>query len=291
MIYRGGNVMLVSGKEILQKAHQENYAVGAFNTNNLESTKAMIQAAEEEKSPIIIQTSQSAIKYAGLEEIAMIVRQLAEKASVPVALHLDHGTDWDVVMQCLRHGWTSVMFDGSKYDFKENIAITKQIVDIAHPMGVSVEAELGKIGGVEDHVVVDEKDATMTDPDEAVEFVEKTGVDYLAIAVGTAHGVYKGTPKLDFDRIDTIKKRLQIPIVLHGASGIAVEDIQKAVSLGVNKINIDTELRQAFQQAMHKVVKETPDLYDPRKMLKPTIEAMKAIVQGKMRTFGSSGRA
>ncbi|NLP46927.1 MAG: class II fructose-1,6-bisphosphate aldolase [Epulopiscium sp.] len=283
--------MLVSGKEILQKAHQENYAVGAFNTNNLESTKAMIQAAEEEKSPIIIQTSQSAIKYAGLEEIAMIVRQLAEKASVPVALHLDHGTDWDVVMQCLRHGWTSVMFDGSKYDFKENIAITKQIVDIAHPMGVSVEAELGKIGGVEDHVVVDEKDATMTDPDEAVEFVEKTGVDYLAIAVGTAHGVYKGTPKLDFDRIDTIKKRLQIPIVLHGASGIAVEDIQKAVSLGVNKINIDTELRQAFQQAMHKVVKETPDLYDPRKMLKPTIEAMKAIVQGKMRTFGSSGRA
>lgn len=283
--------MLVSGKEILQKAHKEGYAVGAFNTNNLESTKAMIQAAEEERSPIIIQTSQSAISYAGLEEIAMIVRMLAEKASVPVALHLDHGTDWDVVMQCLRYGWTSVMFDGSKYTFEENIAITKQIVDMAHPMGVSVEAELGKIGGVEDHVVVDEKDATMTDPDEAVEFVEKTGVDYLAIAVGTAHGVYKGTPELDFDRIQTIKNRIQIPVVLHGASGVPVEDIQKAVSLGVNKINIDTELRQAFQQAIHKVVKETPDLYDPRKMLAPTTEAMKQVVKGKMRTFGSSGRA
>ncbi|NLL70940.1 MAG: class II fructose-1,6-bisphosphate aldolase [Epulopiscium sp.] len=283
--------MLVSGKEILQKAHKEGYAVGAFNTNNLESTKAMIQAAEEERSPIIIQTSQSAISYAGLEEIAMIVRMLAEKASVPVALHLDHGTDWDVVMQCLRYGWTSVMFDGSKYAFEENIAITKQIVDMAHPMGVSVEAELGKIGGVEDHVVVDEKDATMTDPDEAVEFVEKTGVDYLAIAVGTAHGVYKGTPELDFDRIQTIKNRIQIPVVLHGASGVPVEDIQKAVSLGVNKINIDTELRQAFQQAIHKVVKETPDLYDPRKMLAPTTEAMKQVVKGKMRTFGSSGRA
>ena len=283
--------MLVSGKEILQKAHKEGYAVGAFNTNNLECTKAMIQAAEEERSPIIIQTSQSAISYAGLEEIAMIVRMLAEKASVPVALHLDHGTDWDVVMQCLRYGWTSVMFDGSKYAFEENIAITKQIVDMAHPMGVSVEAELGKIGGVEDHVVVDEKDATMTDPDEAVEFVEKTGVDYLAIAVGTAHGVYKGTPELDFDRIQTIKNRIQIPVVLHGASGVPVEDIQKAVSLGVNKINIDTELRQAFQQAIHKVVKETPDLYDPRKMLAPTTEAMKQVVKGKMRTFGSSGRA
>lgn len=283
--------MFVSGREILQKAHKEGYAVGAFNTNNLESTKAMIQAAEEERSPIIIQTSQSAISYAGIEEISAIVRVMAEKASIPVALHLDHGTDWDIVMKCLRHGWTSVMFDGSKYAFDENIAITKQIVDIAHPMGVSVEAELGKIGGVEDHIVVDEKDATMTDPNEAEEFVKRTGVDYLAIAIGTAHGVYKGIPKLDFDRIDEIKKRIQIPVVLHGASGIAIEDIQKAVSLGVNKINIDTELRQAFQQATHKVVQETPDVYDPRKMLAPTTEAMKEIIKGKMRAFGSSGRA
>ncbi len=191
-------------------------------------TRAVIEAAEEEKSPVIIQTSQSAITYAGSEEIAMIVRQLAEKASVPVALHLDHGTDWDVVMQCLRNGWTSVMFDGSKYEFEQNIEITKQVIAIAHPMGVSVEAELGKIGGVEDHVKVDAKDATMTDPAEAVEFVEKTGVDYLAIAIGTAHGVYKGDPELDFDRLKDIKSRLDMPIVLHGASGVAEEDIKKS---------------------------------------------------------------
>ncbi len=282
--------MLVTGKEILQKAHEEGYAVGAFNTSNLEMTRAVIEAAEEEKSPVIIQTSQSAITYAGSEEIAMIVRQLAEKASVPVALHLDHGTDWDVVMQCLRNGWTSVMFDGSKYEFEQNIEITKQVIAIAHPMGVSVEAELGKIGGVEDHVKVDAKDATMTDPAEAVEFVEKTGVDYLAIAIGTAHGVYKGDPELDFDRLKDIKSRLDMPIVLHGASGVAEEDIKKAVSLGVNKINIDTDLRQAFQKAMHKVVKEKPDVYDPRKMLQPTSEAIKEVVKTKIRMFGSNDR-
>jgi len=283
--------MLVTGKEILQKAHEGGYAVGAFNVSNLEMTQAAIAAAEEEKSPIILQTSQSAIKYAGIEEISLIVRTLAEKASVPVALHLDHGTDWDVVMQCLRYGWTSVMFDGSKYEFQENIAITKQVIDIAHPMGVSVEAELGKIGGVEDHVKVDEKDATMTDPAEAVEFVEKTGVDYLAIAIGTAHGVYKGDPKLDFDRLKEIKGKLNMPIVLHGASGVSEEDIKKAVSLGVNKINIDTDLRQAFAKAMHKVVKETPEQYDPRKMLAPTTEAIKEVVKTKIRMFGSNGRA
>ncbi len=282
--------MLVTGKEILQKAHKEGYAVGAFNTSNLEMTRAVIEAAEEEKSPVIIQTSQSAITYAGSEEMAMIVRQLAEKASVPVALHLDHGTDWDVVMQCLRNGWTSVMFDGSKYDFEQNIDITKQVIAIAHPMGVSVEAELGKIGGVEDHVKVDEKDATMTDPAEAVEFVEKTGVDYLAIAIGTAHGVYKGDPELDFDRLKDIKSRLNMPIVLHGASGVAEEDIKKAVSLGVNKINIDTDLRQAFQKAMHKIVKEKPDVYDPRKMLQPTSEAIKEVVKTKIHMFGSNNR-
>ncbi|QUH28400.1 class II fructose-1,6-bisphosphate aldolase [Vallitalea guaymasensis] len=283
--------MLVTGKEILQKAHEEGYAVGAFNTSNLEMTRAVIEAAEEEKSPVIIQTSQSAITYAGSTEIAMIVRLLAEEASVPVALHLDHGTDWDVVMKCLRDGWTSVMFDGSKYEFDKNIEITKQVISIAHPMDVSVEAELGKIGGVEDHVKVDAKDATMTDPDEAVEFVEKTGVDYLAIAIGTAHGVYKGDPELDFDRLKDIKARLNMPIVLHGASGVPEEDIKKAVSLGVNKINIDTDLRQAFKKAMHKVVKEQPDVYDPRKMLAPTSDAIKEVVKTKIRMFGSNNRA
>lgn len=283
--------MLVSGKDILQKAHEEGYAVGAFNTSNLESTQAIIEAAEELRSPVIIQTSQSAISYASSEGIAAIVRTLAENASVPVALHLDHGTDYDIVMKCLRDGWTSVMFDGSKYQFEENIKITKDVCGIAHPMGVSVEAELGKIGGVEDHVKVEMKDATMTDPDEAVEFVEKTGVDYLAIAIGTAHGVYVGDPELDFDRLETIKKRVNIPIVLHGASGIPAEDIKKAVSLGVNKINIDTDLRVSFQKAMHKLVAEKPEVYDPRKMLLPAKDAMKEVVKTKMEMFGSVGRA
>lgn len=283
--------MLVSGKDILQKAHEEGYAVGAFNTSNLESTQAIIEAAEELRSPVIIQTSQSAISYASSEGIAAIVKTLAENASVPVALHLDHGTDYDIVMKCLRDGWTSVMFDGSKYQFEENIKITKEVCGIAHPMGVSVEAELGKIGGVEDHVKVEMKDATMTDPDEAVEFVEKTGVDYLAIAIGTAHGVYAGDPELDFDRLETIKKRVNIPIVLHGASGIPAEDIKKAVSLGVNKINIDTDLRVSFQKAMHKLVAEKPEVYDPRKMLLPAKDAMKEVVKTKMEMFGSAGRA
>jgi fructose-bisphosphate aldolase class II len=283
--------MLVSGNEVLQKAHKEGYAVGAFNTNNLEMTQAIIRAAEEENSPVIIQTSQSAISYAGIDNIYSIVSNLANSVSVPVALHLDHGTDWDVVMKCLRTGWTSVMYDGSKYEFEKNIEITKSVVEIAHPMGVSVEAELGKIGGVEDHIKVDEKDATMTDPEEAVEFVSKTGLDYLAIAIGTAHGMYKGEPNLDFDRLDVIKKKLNIPIVLHGASGISENDIKKAVSLGVNKINIDTELRLAFQQAVHKMAKEKPEVYDPRKILAPATEAIKEVVKTKMKMFGSSGRA
>lgn len=283
--------MLVSGKEILQKANDGGYAVGAFNTSNLEITQAIIEAAEEEKAPVIIQVSMSAIKYAGIENIAAIVITAAKNASVPVALHLDHGTDFNVVMQCLRNGWTSVMFDGSKYPFEENVAITKTIVNIAHPMGVSVEAELGKIGGTEDHITVDEREATMTDPDEAVKFVEQTGVDYLAIAIGTAHGVYKGEPKLDFDRLQKIKSLLKMPIVLHGASGVPEESIVKAVKLGVNKINIDTDLRQAFDSAIRSYLNVNPDQYDPRKILAAPREAMKKVVAQKIRMFGSSGKA
>ncbi|PKM94006.1 MAG: fructose-1,6-bisphosphate aldolase, class II [Firmicutes bacterium HGW-Firmicutes-1] len=283
--------MLVSGMDILLKAHEGGYAVGAFNVSNLEMVQAAISAAEEEKSPIILQASQSAITYAGSEVLALIVRKMAEQASVPVALHLDHGTDWDVIMTCLRDGWTSVMFDGSKYPLEQNIEITKKVIEVARPMGVSVEAELGKIGGVEDHVKVESRDATMTDPDEAVEFVKRTNVDFFAIAIGNAHGVYKGDPELDFDRLKEIKERVNIPIVLHGASGISEADIKKAVALGVNKINIDTDLRQAFQQAMHKVVQETPNVYDPRKMIGPTTKAIKEVVRTKIRMFGSNGRA
>ncbi|MFU0782516.1 MAG: class II fructose-1,6-bisphosphate aldolase [Thermoanaerobacterium thermosaccharolyticum] len=283
--------MLVTGIELLKKANEEGYAVGAFNTNNLEITQAIVEAAEEMKSPAIIQVSEGGLKYAGIETISAIVRTLASRASVPIALHLDHGTDFNNVMKCLRNGWTSVMMDASKLPLEKNIEVTKNVVTIAHGMGVSVEAEIGKIGGTEDNVTVDEREAAMTDPDEAYKFAKETGVDYLAISIGTAHGPYKGEPKLDFDRLKKIKEMLKMPIVLHGASGVPEADIRKAVSLGVNKINIDTDIRQAFAARLRELLKEDGEVYDPRKILGPCKEAMKEVVKNKMRMFGSEGRA
>ncbi|MFS8540625.1 MAG: class II fructose-1,6-bisphosphate aldolase, partial [Tissierellales bacterium] len=241
--------MLVTGKELLDHANKNGYAVGAFNINNMEIVQAIIEAAEETNSPVILQASQGGIKYAGIEYITALGKVAAEKAKVPVALHLDHGTDFDQVMLCIRYGFTSVMIDGSKHPLRENIELTKKVVDVAHAVGVSVEAELGKIGGTEDDITVDELEATFTDPDEAKIFVEETGVDSLAIAVGTAHGVYKGEPKLDFDRIRKIKELVGIPLVLHGSSGVPADSIKKAIEAGINKINIDTDLRIAFTKA------------------------------------------
>ncbi|KGG80990.1 tagatose-bisphosphate aldolase [Caloranaerobacter azorensis H53214] len=283
--------MLVSGKEILLDAHKKGYAVGAFNVNNMEIVQAIIEAAKETNSPVILQASQGGLKYAGVEYIAAMAKVAAETAKVPVAIHLDHGTDFVQIMKCIRNGFTSVMIDGSKYPLEENIAITKKIVEIAHAVGVSVEAELGKIGGTEDDITVDERDATFTDPDEAERFVKETGVDYLAIAIGTAHGPYKGEPKLDFDRLKVIKERLNMPIVLHGSSGVPEESIKKAVSLGVNKINIDTDIRMAFNKGVREFVENNPDVYDPRKILGPAREEMKKVIIEKMIMFGSAGRA
>jgi len=283
--------MLVTGNKILQDAHEKGYAVGAFNVNNMEIIQAIIGAAEETQSPVILQASQGGIGYAGVEYIAALVKVAAEKASVPVALHLDHGTDFEQVMLCLRHGFTSVMIDASRFPLEENIAETKKIIEIAHSMGVSVEAELGKIGGTEDDITVDEKDATFTSVSEAEKFVDETNVDYLAIAVGTAHGVYDGEPDLDFDRIKAIKEKTNIPLVLHGSSGVGDEDIKKAVSLGINKINIDTDIRISFSTAVKDFVKENPDEIDPRKILGPAREAMQKTIEEKMKLFGSAGRA
>lgn len=282
--------MLVTGKEILMDAHEKGYAVGAFNVNNMEQVHAIIEAAEETESPVIIQVSQGGLKYAGAEYIAAMAKVAAQKTLVPVAIHLDHGTDFKQIMLCLRNGFTSVMIDASHYELEENIRRTKQIVEMGHAVGVTVEAELGKIGGVEDDIAVDERDATYTDPQEAERFVKETGVDYLAIAVGTAHGPYKGEPKLDFDRIKVIKERLNMPLVLHGSSGVPEESIKKAVSLGINKINIDTDIRIAFHQAVKEFVKENPDVYDPRKILGPAKKAMKEVIADKMRMFGSDGK-
>lgn len=304
----------VTLKEALDKAKAGKYAVGAFNINNMEIAKAILAAAKEEKSPVILAVSPSAIKYAGIEYIHQIARVGADEAKVPVVLHLDHGTEFKDCIQCIRHGWSSVMYDGSKLPLDENIAMTKKIVDVAHAAGVSVEAELGKLAGVEGHVSVAEKDAIFTNPDEAKVFVDKTGVDALAIAIGTSHGAFKfkGEANLDFERLKKIEGLVGIPIVLHGASGVpkdvldkcakygaklpgasGVPDdaIKQAIALGVAKINIDTDSRLALTGAIRQVLAEHPEEFDPRKLFGPAMDAVKAVAVSKMRLFGSSGKA
>lgn len=283
--------MLMTGKELLLDAQKNKYAVGAFNVNNMEGIQAIIQAAEELNSPVILQASQGGLKYAGVEYIAALGKLAANNAKVPVALHLDHGTDFEQVMQCIRHDFSSVMIDGSRFPLEENIAFTKRVVEIAHMVGVTVEAELGKIGGTEDHITVDERDATFTDPQEARRFVEETGVDYLAIAVGTSHGVYKGEPKLDYDRIRAIRNIIDIPLVLHGSSGVPDASLKKAISLGISKINIDTDIRIAFAHGVRDYLIENPEQIDPRKILGPARDKMQEVIMEKMEIFGSAGRA
>ncbi|MBP8819769.1 MAG: class II fructose-1,6-bisphosphate aldolase [Syntrophomonadaceae bacterium] len=282
---------LVTVDELLFKAEKEGYAVGAFNANNMEIVQAILEAAKRENAPVIMQASQGAITYAGLDFITGMVRLAATASTVPVALHLDHGTDFDQVVKCIRSGFTSVMYDGSKLPLEENIAITRKVLDMTRPIGVSVEAELGKIGGTEDDVHVSEKDAMYTDPEEARHFVEQTGIQSLAIAIGTAHGQYKGEPQLDFDRLAKIKALVKIPIVLHGSSGVPDESVRRAIELGVRKVNIDTNIREAFVGEMRRVMIEKPDEIDPRKILGPAREAATAIIAEKIRLFGSSGKA
>ena len=282
---------LVNVDTLLNAAEEGGYAVGAFNCNNMEIVQAIMMAAEAEKSPVIIQASQGAIGYAGLNYIVSLVKTAAEASSVPVALHLDHGTSFDQVIKCIGSGFTSVMIDWSKHPLEENIAVTNQILSVARPLDISVEAELGKIGGTEDNVTVTDREASFTDPDEAAYFVEKTGIRSLAVAIGTAHGQYKGVPKLDYDRLTEIKKRVNIPIVLHGSSGVPDEALREAVRLGVRKINIDTNLREAFTEGVREVVAAKPNEIDPRKILGPARERMAERVAEKIRIFGSNGKA
>lgn len=282
---------LVTVKELLDKAEKGGYAVGAFNCNNMEIVQAIVTAAEAENSPVIIQASQGAIKYAGLDYIVALVQIAAKNTNIPVALHLDHGTDFAQVVRCIGRGFTSVMYDGSKKPLEENIAITKNIIEIARALGISVEAELGKIGGTEDDVTVSEKEALMTDPEEARYFVEQTDVDSLAVAIGTAHGQYKFKPELDFDRLAKIKSLVNIPIVMHGSSGVPDEDVQKAISLGVSKVNIDTNIREAFVKGVRDVVENYPNEIDPRKILGPAKERMVEIIREKINVFGSNNKA
>lgn len=283
--------MLVTGEEILQDAHKNNYAIGAFNVNNMEIIQAIMEAAEETNSPVILQASQGGLEYAGIEYIAELGKLAARKAAVPVALHLDHGTDFSQVMLCIRHGFTSVMIDGSRFNIEDNINITKKVIEAAHSVGVSVEAELGKIGNTENNIDSNKNEFGFTVPKDALKFVRETSVDYLAVAVGTAHGVYNGEPNIDFSRIKAIKDITNIPLVLHGSSGVPNEAIEKAVLSGINKINIDTDLRMAFTNEIKKIIEKKPNNIDPRKMLNPARKAMKEVIKEKMYLFGSSNRA
>ena len=305
--------MLVNNKKLLLPAREKGYAVGAFNIQNLESLQAVVEAAIEEKSPVIVAVTPSSIKYGGLAYLTKIVKTAAKSSPVPMSLHLDHGKDFETISKCIEAGFTSVMIDGSFLKFEENIALTRRVVDLAQPKGVSVEAELGRLAGIEESTV-EEREAVLTDPDAAKEFVERTNVDALAIAIGTSHGAYKfkGAAKLDFERLKHIREKVKVPLVLHGASsvpkwivekatkygaelagakGIPEEHIKKAISLGISKINIDTDLRLAFTATIREVLTTKPKEFDPRKILGPAKEAMKKVVKSKMRLFESSEKA
>ena len=307
---------LVTTKEMFKKSIDKKFAIGAFNINNMEFVQAITDAAAEENSPVILQTSSSAIKYARIPYLKKMVEASLEEHDIPLALHLDHGPDFETCKMCIDNGYTSVMIDGSKYDFEKNIELTKKVVDYAHERGVVVEAELGKLAGIEDEVNVAENDAMYTDPDQAVEFVEKTGCDSLAIAIGTSHGAYKfkGEPKLRFDILEKVKELMpQVPIVLHGAStviqeyvelcnkyggnmpgakGVPDEMLHEASQRGVSKINVDTDLRLAMTAAIRKTLTEKPEEFDPRKYLGPGRDFIKETVKHKIKyVFGSSNMA
>ena len=307
---------LVTTKEMFKKSMDEGFAIGAFNVNNMEIIQGIVDAAAEAKSPVILQASSGAIKYAGIDYLMKMVEAATiVHPELPIALHLDHGPDFETCKMCIDAGFTSVMIDGSKYDFEENIEITKKVVDYAHSKGVVVEAELGKLAGIEDDVNVAEADAMYTDPAQAEEFVKRTGCDSLAIAIGTSHGAYKfkGEAKLRFDILKEIKERIpETPIVLHGASsvmpnllelcnnyggdipgakGVPDEMLVEASKSGVSKINVDTDLRLALTGGIRKVFADEPGAFDPRKYLTPARELIKETVKHKIvNVFGSNDK-
>lgn len=307
---------LVTTKDMFEKSMKEHFAIGAFNVNNMEIIQGIVDAAAEQNSPVILQASSSAIKYARVPYLKKMIEAALEEHDIPVVLHLDHGPDFETCKMCIDNGFTSVMIDGSKYDFEENVALTKKVVDYAHSHGVVVEAELGKLAGIEDDVNVAASDAMYTDPEQAKEFVERTGCDSLAIAIGTSHGAYKfkGEAKLRFDILAKVKELIpNTPIVLHGAStvipefveqcnkyggnipgakGVPDEILHEASLSGVSKINVDTDLRLAMTGAIREVFTEDPSVFDPRKYLGAARTQIKDIVEHKIRdVFGSSNKA
>ncbi|MGN8799079.1 tagatose-bisphosphate aldolase subunit GatY [Candidatus Merdisoma sp. HCP28S3_D10] len=280
----------VTSEKMLLDAQKGGYAVGAFNVENMEMVMAVIAAAEELRAPLMMQTTPSTIKYAGLDMYLANVKAAAERASVPVCLHLDHGDSFDLAMRALRTGYTSIMIDGSHNVFEENIAITKAVADACRPSGIPVEAELGKVGGKEDDLDGGTGNG-YTDPLEAKEFVERTGVNSLAVAIGTAHGVYKGVPKLDLDRLAEIRKVVDIPLVLHGASGLSEEAVVESIKRGICKVNFATELRIAYTDGVKEFLAANPDAFDPKKYGKVAMEHVKEIVETRMKMCGCAGKA
>ena len=280
---------LVTSKEMLLKAQQGGYAVGAFNAENMEMVKAIISAAEELRAPVMIQTTPSTVKYGTVETYAAIVAAEAAKATVPVCLHLDHGDSFELAMRAIHAGYTSVMIDGSKLGFEENIALTKKVADVAKALDIPCEAELGKVGGKEDDLEAEAD--TNTDPAEAKEFAERTGVTSLAVAIGTAHGFYVGTPVLDKERLTEIRKVVDIPLVLHGASGLSDDDVRDCVKCGMCKVNFATELRDAYSKAVKATFAEKENTIDPKAYGRAAIQAVKELVMYRMKVCGCDGKA
>ncbi|MDO4168597.1 MAG: class II fructose-1,6-bisphosphate aldolase [Lachnospiraceae bacterium] len=281
---------LVTTKQLLLDAQKGGYAIGAFNVENMEMVQAVIEAAEELESPVIMQTTPSTVKYADVDYFFANVATAAKKAKVPVVMHLDHGSSFELAMEAYRAGYTSIMIDGSHESFEGNIEVSKKVADACHPGGVPVEAELGKVGGKEDDLDGGD-DNPYTDPHQAKEFVEATNIDSLAVAIGTAHGVYKGTPKLDVDRLSEIREAVSIPLVLHGTSGVPDEAVKECIKRGICKVNYATDLRIAFTKGVNAVLAENPDTIDPKKYNAAGREEVKKYVMQKMEVVGSVGKA
>jgi fructose-bisphosphate aldolase class II len=299
--------MLVSSKELVARARAEGYAVGAFNAVNMESAQAVFGAAEELRSPFIIQITQTTLGYTEPDELFALIQAIGKRATVPFAIHLDHGRSFEVCMQFIRLGVTSLMIDGSLQEdgktprsYEENVAITGEVAAAAHAVGVTVEAEIGRLGQIGGEGDAGEH---LTDPEEAARFADATGVDMLAVAIGTAHGLYKGTPQIAHDRLKAIAGRVSIPLVMHGGTGVPDEDVRKGISLGIAKVNIDTQIRVAFYDAIMEQVRGIQQTfaevdaaggvrkYDVRKVLAPSREAMRQAVMNRMTVFGSAGKA
>ena len=276
----------ITTHEMLKKAQAGGYAVGAFNAENLEMAQAIVAAAEAENAPVIIQTTPGTLKYAGPECFGGLVSRLARDANVPAALHLDHGNSSELAAKCADEGYTSLMIDGSKLPYEENIALTRSVAEMAGSL--PVEAELGTVGGKEDGM---EAKPQYTDPDQAADFVSRTDISSFAVAIGTAHGVYKGEPKLDLDRLAEVRARVDIPLVLHGTSGVPEDQVRGCIARGICKVNYATELRQVFTAAVRRALADLPDAYDPKKYLAEGRKAVQARVQELIRLLGSSGKA